>query len=167
MTSRLKQKGKRRWSSAVEKPVITAVINVLQLHDFLQFEEENVRCFAPQHWATVSPSLLSPTCSVGPWYSNPIGSGQSCSYFCDGHIYHTLFWLADVNECSKENGKCDHGCSNSVGSYHCSCHDGYRLSGHHRCLGKSSSWNMKMQAASTFLFPQQTNHTYLINENSS
>ncbi|KAI5090143.1 growth arrest-specific protein 6 precursor, partial [Silurus meridionalis] len=40
----------------------------------------------------------------------------------------------DVNECSKENGNCEHECSNSVGSYHCSCHDGYRLSGHHRCL---------------------------------
>ncbi|KAM9454383.1 growth arrest-specific protein 6 [Clarias gariepinus] len=40
----------------------------------------------------------------------------------------------DVNECSKENGKCDHECSNSVGSYRCSCRDGYRLSGHHRCM---------------------------------
>lgn len=39
----------------------------------------------------------------------------------------------DVNECSKDNGNCDHECSNSVGSYHCSCHHGYRLSGHHRC----------------------------------
>ncbi|KAK2817881.1 hypothetical protein Q7C36_021814 [Tachysurus vachellii] len=40
----------------------------------------------------------------------------------------------DVNECSKENGKCDHECSNSVGSYHCSCRDGYRLSDRHHCL---------------------------------
>ncbi|XP_072512772.1 growth arrest-specific protein 6 [Salminus brasiliensis] len=40
----------------------------------------------------------------------------------------------DVNECSKENGGCDHECTNSVGSYHCSCRDGYTLSGHHRCL---------------------------------
>ncbi|KAL6481450.1 hypothetical protein MHYP_G00095300 [Metynnis hypsauchen] len=40
----------------------------------------------------------------------------------------------DVNECNKDNGRCDHECNNSVGSYHCSCHDGYSLSGHHMCL---------------------------------
>ncbi|XP_067260847.1 growth arrest-specific protein 6 [Chanodichthys erythropterus] len=40
----------------------------------------------------------------------------------------------DVDECSKENGGCEHECNNSMGSYHCSCRDGYRLSGHHACL---------------------------------
>uniref|UniRef100_A0A3B1JEH8 Growth arrest specific 6 n=1 Tax=Astyanax mexicanus TaxID=7994 RepID=A0A3B1JEH8_ASTMX len=40
----------------------------------------------------------------------------------------------DVNECSKGNGGCDHECTNSMGSYHCSCHNGYALSGHHTCL---------------------------------
>uniref|UniRef100_A0A8B9JQR2 Growth arrest-specific 6 n=1 Tax=Astyanax mexicanus TaxID=7994 RepID=A0A8B9JQR2_ASTMX len=40
----------------------------------------------------------------------------------------------NVNECSKGNGGCDHECTNSMGSYHCSCHNGYALSGHHTCL---------------------------------
>ncbi|XP_051560876.1 growth arrest-specific protein 6-like isoform X1 [Myxocyprinus asiaticus] len=40
----------------------------------------------------------------------------------------------DVNECIKQNGRCDHECNNTVGSYHCSCRHGYRLSGHHTCL---------------------------------
>ncbi|XP_017557353.1 growth arrest-specific protein 6 [Pygocentrus nattereri] len=40
----------------------------------------------------------------------------------------------DVNECNKDNGRCDHECNNSIGSYHCSCRDGYSLSGHHSCL---------------------------------
>lgn len=40
----------------------------------------------------------------------------------------------DVDECSKGNGGCEHVCNNTMGSYKCSCQDGYRLSGHHTCL---------------------------------
>ncbi|XP_030636570.1 growth arrest-specific protein 6 [Chanos chanos] len=40
----------------------------------------------------------------------------------------------DVNECSKRNGGCDHECNNTMGSYRCSCYQGYKLSGHHMCL---------------------------------
>uniref|UniRef100_A0A673GTL5 Growth arrest-specific 6 n=1 Tax=Sinocyclocheilus rhinocerous TaxID=307959 RepID=A0A673GTL5_9TELE len=40
----------------------------------------------------------------------------------------------DVDECSRGNGGCEHDCNNTMGSYHCSCRHGYRLSGHHKCL---------------------------------
>ncbi|XP_059408284.1 growth arrest-specific protein 6 [Carassius carassius] len=40
----------------------------------------------------------------------------------------------DVDECSRGNNKCEHDCNNTMGSYHCSCHHGYQLSGHHKCL---------------------------------
>uniref|UniRef100_A0AAX7TVY4 Growth arrest-specific 6 n=1 Tax=Astatotilapia calliptera TaxID=8154 RepID=A0AAX7TVY4_ASTCA len=39
----------------------------------------------------------------------------------------------DVDECSRRNGGCDHECNNTVGSYHCSCRQGYTLSGHQLC----------------------------------
>nr|XP_057945236.1 growth arrest-specific protein 6 [Doryrhamphus excisus] len=39
----------------------------------------------------------------------------------------------DVDECSKRNGGCDHDCQNTMGSYHCSCHQGYMLVGRHMC----------------------------------
>uniref|UniRef100_A0A8C8DVM8 Growth arrest-specific protein 6 n=1 Tax=Oryzias sinensis TaxID=183150 RepID=A0A8C8DVM8_9TELE len=39
----------------------------------------------------------------------------------------------DVNECSTANGGCDHECNNTVGSYRCSCRQGYRLDGRHMC----------------------------------
>ncbi|XP_061891515.1 growth arrest-specific protein 6 [Entelurus aequoreus] len=39
----------------------------------------------------------------------------------------------DVDECSKRNGGCDHECHNTVGSYHCSCRQGYMLVGRHMC----------------------------------
>ena len=33
----------------------------------------------------------------------------------------------DVNECSTGNGGCSHACTNTIGSYYCSCDPGYRL----------------------------------------
>uniref|UniRef100_A0A671TH19 Growth arrest-specific 6 n=1 Tax=Sparus aurata TaxID=8175 RepID=A0A671TH19_SPAAU len=39
----------------------------------------------------------------------------------------------DVDECSKRNGGCDHECNNTMGSYRCSCHQGYMLVGRHIC----------------------------------
>lgn len=79
---------------------------------------------------------------------NEVSSYQCLNLICSDKLHpllcnwliqvHVLFWLADVNECNKGNGGCDHNCTNSMGSYHCSCYGGYILSGHHRCLGKSS-----------------------------
>ncbi|XP_062383392.1 growth arrest-specific protein 6 [Sardina pilchardus] len=40
----------------------------------------------------------------------------------------------DVDECSERNGGCDHVCRNTQGSYHCYCHQGYALVGHHNCV---------------------------------
>lgn len=39
----------------------------------------------------------------------------------------------DVDECSIRNGGCDHVCNNTMGSYRCSCHQGYMLVGRHMC----------------------------------
>lgn len=34
---------------------------------------------------------------------------------------------ADVNECSSDNGGCQHVCNNTLGSFTCFCRDGYQL----------------------------------------
>ncbi|XP_006639368.1 growth arrest-specific protein 6 [Lepisosteus oculatus] len=39
----------------------------------------------------------------------------------------------DVNECDRRNGNCEHLCSNTPGSYKCSCKLGYSLTDRHRC----------------------------------
>ncbi|XP_044000115.1 growth arrest-specific protein 6 [Gambusia affinis] len=39
----------------------------------------------------------------------------------------------DVNECTRSNGGCEHKCNNTIGSYRCSCHDGFMLVGRHMC----------------------------------
>ena len=49
--------------------------------------------------------------------------------------------LLDINECQTNNGGCQHNCSNSVGSFQCSCLSGYALdSDDLRCSGKISCY---------------------------
>jgi len=46
----------------------------------------------------------------------------------------------DKNECSVNNGGCEHTCENNEGSYRCDCHAGYHLHGNKRdCVGQMSS----------------------------
>ncbi|CAH1238887.1 HMCN1 [Branchiostoma lanceolatum] len=40
----------------------------------------------------------------------------------------------DINECSRNTDGCQHGCENTVGSYYCTCRDGYQLSGSKNCI---------------------------------
>ena len=42
--------------------------------------------------------------------------------------------IVDVNECNVNNGGCEHSCTNTDGSYTCSCNTGYQLSLGH-CSG--------------------------------
>ena len=39
----------------------------------------------------------------------------------------SFFIFADIDECSKGNSGCSHGCVNTNGSYHCTCPSGYGL----------------------------------------
>ena len=44
--------------------------------------------------------------------------------------------LLDINECLTDNGGCTQTCSNTAGSYKCSCKNGYKLSNDsHTCTG--------------------------------
>lgn len=44
--------------------------------------------------------------------------------------------MLDMNECLTDNGGCNHNCENTLGSYTCSCKDGYELSTNlHTCIG--------------------------------
>ena len=50
-----------------------------------------------------------------------------------------LFWFlfhSDIDECEQGSDGCDHNCTNTVGSYYCTCMDGYELeSDNHTCTG--------------------------------
>ena len=44
--------------------------------------------------------------------------------------------LTDINECNTNNGGCEQICTNTMGSYECSCSPRYLLSTNgHSCLG--------------------------------
>ena len=48
----------------------------------------------------------------------------------------TLVLHTDIDECSEGVSGCSQLCSNTVGSYRCSCQNGYQLgSDNHTCLG--------------------------------
>ena len=51
--------------------------------------------------------------------------------------YYTIIINVDINECNTNNGGCATTCTNTVGSYECSCNTGYELNNDlHNCNGK-------------------------------
>jgi len=40
-------------------------------------------------------------------------------------LFYVMPHVSDVNECDTNNGGCAHNCSNSEGSFECTCLDGY------------------------------------------
>ena len=41
--------------------------------------------------------------------------------------YKSVNNFVDINECNEENGGCSQICTNTFGSYDCSCEEGYTL----------------------------------------
>ena len=48
----------------------------------------------------------------------------------------TIFLYIDINECNQGNGGCEHNCTDTVGSFSCSCNTGYQLTAGGHCPGK-------------------------------
>lgn len=92
-----------------------------------------------------------------PWWKSPHQPNYIMPYTShDGdfpctHVDHTTLLFADVDECSKQNGGCDHECNNTMGSYRCSCHQGYMLVGRHMCDGKPHAKDHCSETAEIFI----------------
>ena len=63
---------------------------------------------------------------------------QYCiQYSVFGHVLWVILFIEDINECNTGNGNCSQVCSNTIGSYMCSCMTGYVLNADGRgCRGK-------------------------------
>ena len=54
----------------------------------------------------------------------------------DSYGFSQLHECTDIDECFDDNGGCDHTCTNSIGSYICTCDTGYHLmTDRHNCTG--------------------------------
>ena len=42
-------------------------------------------------------------------------------------------YSVDIDECSEETSGCSQLCTNTIGSYTCTCHNGYQLKNDHTC----------------------------------
>ena len=56
------------------------------------------------------------------------------------HLFLLLIQLClDINECIDDNGGCSDSCTNTIGSYYCSCNSGYTMNtDKHNCTGMFS-----------------------------
>ena len=64
---------------------------------------------------------------------------SSCIHDIDHNataLFLLLLFPTDINECEQGSDGCDHNCTNTVGSYNCTCMDGYELESDSRtCTG--------------------------------
>ncbi len=68
----------------------------------------------------------------------------SNGFNCSGEFMFSLLYLGinyvsltDNNECSVNNGDCEHTCTNTEGNFICSCNTGYSLDDNERnCTGE-------------------------------
>lgn len=61
------------------------------------------------------------------------------------HVKDTfIFFLTDINEC-KENFPCSHMCNNTIGSFYCSCAEGYILESDKRYCKVAQGKYFKLQ----------------------
>lgn len=71
-------------------------------------------------------------CTCDPGYI-----GNDCCTGTDFFKTHSaLLSITDINECLSFNGGCEDQCTNTVGSYTCTCPTGFSLISHTACQGE-------------------------------
>ena len=62
-----------------------------------------------------------------------------CESKCHAYRFVPINSETDVDECLTSNGGCGHNCTNTLGSYTCSCKSGYSLAyDRHQCTSMLS-----------------------------
>ena len=53
-------------------------------------------------------------------------------------LFKISYFPPDIDECLVNNGGCEQVCTNAIGSYSCSCRDGFKVDDKNpeKCLGK-------------------------------
>ena len=67
-------------------------------------------------------------------------------------VYIMAISSSDINECDTINGGCEQICTNTIGSFACSCEPGYLLDGNgFNCTGTLSLVSMVLSFAQLFM----------------
>ena len=91
------------------------------------------------HGTCTSPGVC--TCNAG-WTGGACSVGNTIIHNNDKDLtliteLLSFMMITDINECGTSNGGCEHTCTNTDGSYYCSCNSGYSLDGDgHACNGE-------------------------------
>ena len=77
----------------------------------------------------------------------------------DNFISHS-----DIDECEEGTDGCDHNCTNTDGSYYCTCMDGYELnSDNHTCAGAQLLINTYVYSMYICAYLHMYVHAYIYN----
>ncbi|XP_078585297.1 uncharacterized protein LOC144867284 isoform X2 [Branchiostoma floridae x Branchiostoma japonicum] len=75
--------------------------------------------------------LLGRFCEGNPGVVNSTGNLMHVTFVSNSSLeaagFRATFSSLDIDECATGNGGCSQNCNNTVGSFACSCHDGYSL----------------------------------------
>ncbi|XP_035672791.1 uncharacterized protein LOC118413477 isoform X10 [Branchiostoma floridae] len=78
-----------------------------------------------------SSELLGRFCEGNPGVVNSTGNLMHVTFVSNSSLeaagFRATFGSLDIDECATGNGGCSQNCNNTVGSFACSCHDGYSL----------------------------------------
>ncbi|KAI8507036.1 hypothetical protein Bbelb_154750, partial [Branchiostoma belcheri] len=108
----------------------------------------SLTCQADRTWSGSTPTCTRVQCPVLPSPMNGVATGpnfymDTVHFTCNTGYYligdssstcradqswsNSVPSCSDINECSVVNGGCDHVCTNTMGTFHCSCVTGYTL----------------------------------------
>ena len=73
--------------------------------------------------------------------------------------YQNICFSIDINECDTANGGCEHSCTNTIGSFTCSCDTGYQLDGNGLNCSGESSWSGCTQSQRLNIYSHFCFHT--------
>lgn len=109
--------------SGIETTILTVVTNMQILMNVLKIVMAVLR-----HVLTQLAATLARAVQASAWQAidvdvmvNTLNSATNLPFKFINFIH------SDINECNENTDACDHRCSNTIGSYTCSCRTGYRL----------------------------------------
>ena len=70
-------------------------------------------------------------------HSEDVGIQCEGGYAMSGNLstWSTNLIYVDIDECATMNGRCEHNCTNTFGSFECSCQEGFALTDVYFCEG--------------------------------